>query len=107
MWLSGEVKTPPFSAEARIEAGFLLRQLQAGRLLGMPHSRPMPSIGRHCHELRIQDAGQTWRIIYRVDANAIIIAEVFAKKQQATPAPIVRASQDRLRRYDTIMRGDA
>jgi len=28
VWMSGEVKTPPFSAEARIEAGFLLRRLQ-------------------------------------------------------------------------------
>ena len=107
VWLGGEVKTPPFSPEARIEAGFLLRQLQAGRLLGMPHSRPMPSIGRQCHELRIQDAGQTWRIIYRVDADAVVIAEVFSKKQQRTPAPVIRISQERLRRYDTVMRGDA
>jgi len=106
VWLAGEVKTPPFSPEARIEAGFLLRQLQAGRLLGMPHSRAMPSIGRQCHELRIQDAGQTWRIIYRVDADAIVIAEVFSKKQQRTPAPVIRISQERLRRYDTLMRGD-
>jgi DNA-binding XRE family transcriptional regulator/phage-related protein len=80
VWLSGEVKTPPFWTEARIEAGFLLRQLQAGRLLGMPHSRPMPGIGHQCHELRIQDAGHTWRIIYRVDADAIVIAEVFLQE---------------------------
>ncbi len=30
VWLSGEVKTPPFSTEARLEAGFLLRRLQRG-----------------------------------------------------------------------------
>jgi len=107
VWLSGEVKTPPFSTEARIEAGFLLRQLQAGRPLGMPHSRPMPSIGHHCHELRIQDAAQTWRIVYRVDADAIVIAEVFSKKQQSTPGAVIRVSKDRLRRYDAIMRGNA
>ena len=75
----------PFSADARVEAGFLLRKLQAGHLLGMPHSRPMPSIGPSCHELRIPDAGVTWRIIYRVDDDAVVIAEVFPKKQQATP----------------------
>ena len=107
VWLGAEVKTPPFSTEARIEAGFLLRQLQAGRLLGMPHSKPMPSIGSRCHELRIQDAGQTWRIIYRVDPDAIVIAEVFSKKQQSTPTTVIRVSQERLRRYDAIMRGDA
>jgi len=66
----------------------------------------MPSVGRHCHELRIQDAGRTWRIIYRLDPDAIVIAEVFSKKQQSTPATVIRVSQDRLRRYDTIMRGD-
>jgi phage-related protein len=106
VWLGGEVKTPPFSADARIEAGFLIRKLQGGHRLGMPHSRPMPSIGIHCHELRIQDAQQTWRIIYRVDPDAVIIAEVFAKKQQTTPASVIRSSQERLRRYDLATRGD-
>ena len=27
VWLKGEVKTPPFSNQARLEAGLLLRQL--------------------------------------------------------------------------------
>ncbi len=29
VWLSGEIKTPPLSKDARIEAGYLLRMLQA------------------------------------------------------------------------------
>jgi hypothetical protein len=33
VWLHGEVKTPPFTLAARIEAGFLLRQLQEGETL--------------------------------------------------------------------------
>jgi phage-related protein len=106
VWLGGEVKTPPFSAEARIEAGFLLRSLQRGLGLSMPHSRPMPSIGKRCHELRVQDADKTWRVIYRVDADAIVIAEVFAKKQQTTPASVTRVSQERLRRYDALVQGE-
>jgi hypothetical protein len=28
VWLHGEVRTPPFSKEARVEAGVLLRRLQ-------------------------------------------------------------------------------
>jgi phage-related protein len=103
-WLHGEVKTPPFSDAARLEAGFLLRQLQQGVMLSMPHSRPMPSIGRRCHELRINDADGTWRIIYRVDQDAIVIAEVFAKKTQKTPDEIVRNSQRRLKEYDDASR---
>lgn len=54
-WLGGELKTPPLSPSARIEAGVLLRKLQAGETLPMPHSSPMPVVGPRCHELRIQD----------------------------------------------------
>ena len=68
--LHGEVKTPPFSQEARIEAGVLLRQLQEGESIGLPHSRPRSSIETHCHELRIRDADKNWRIIYRIDDDA-------------------------------------
>ena len=54
-WLHGETKTPPLSTGARIEAGVLLRRLQRGESLSLPESRPMPSIGPRCHELRIDD----------------------------------------------------
>jgi phage-related protein len=79
-WLHGEVKTPPFSKAARIETGYLLRELQGGKSLSMPHSRPMPAIGERCHELRVIDKGVTWRIVYRIDPDAIVVAEVFAKR---------------------------
>src|SRR5579872_3064675 len=85
VWLHGEIKTPPFSAEARLEAGFRLRQLQQGVRLGMPHSRPMPGIGPRCHELRIQDDEETWRIVHRLNPDAVVIAEVFSKKTKTTP----------------------
>jgi phage-related protein len=105
VWLGAEIKTPPLSTGARIEAGFLLRKLQAGESLSMPHSRPMPVIGTRCHELRVQDETRTWRIIYRVDRDAVIIAEVFAKTSQATPKDAIELSQDRLRRYDQESKG--
>lgn len=102
MWLHGEARTPPLSAAARLEAGALLRRLQRGESLSLPQSRPMPSIGRRCHELRITDEDATWRIVYRIDADAIVIAEVFAKKTQATPKAVIAASQRRLRTYDSV-----
>jgi hypothetical protein len=40
VWLRGEIKTPPFSAAARVEAGVLLRRLQRGEKLALPRSRP-------------------------------------------------------------------
>lgn len=39
VWLHGGVGTPPFSLEARREAGYLMRQLQQGIKLSMPQSR--------------------------------------------------------------------
>ena len=102
VWLSGEVKTPPFSTEARVEAGFLLRQLQQGELIPMPHSRPMSSIGCHCHELRIIDKDKTWRIIYRIDVDAILILDVFTKKTQQTPKSVIEVCQKRLKQYDEL-----
>jgi len=100
VWLRGEVKSPPFSPAARLEAGFLLRQLQAGAKLSLPHSRPMPTIGPRCHELRVADEQVTWRIIYRLDPDAVVLADVFAKKTQATPKHVLTACQRRLRQYD-------
>ena len=42
----------------------------------------------------------TWRIVYRLDADAVIIAEVFAKKTQKTPDTVIEAVKKRLRSYD-------
>jgi phage-related protein len=100
VWLEGEIKTPPFSAGARLEAGLLLRRLQRGEMLGMPHSRPMPSLGPRCHELRIDDARVAWRIIYRIDSDAIVIWEVFSKKSRETPRSVIDACKRRIKEYD-------
>lgn len=100
VWLHGEVKSPPFSREARLEAGFLLRRLQRGERIEMPHSRPMSVIGTRCHELRIVDIASTWRIVYRVDADAVVIVEVFKKKSTVTPQSVIEVSRKRLREYD-------
>ena len=102
VWYHGEVKSPPFSKEARIEAGYLLRLLQSGRSLGLPWSRPMPRIGARCHELRITDAQKTWRIMYRIDADAIVIVGVYQKQTPSTPQSVIEACQKRLREYDSI-----
>ena len=97
-WLSGELKTPPLSSDARVEAGVLLRRLQRGEVLSMPESRPMPSIGPRCHELRVDDTVQKreWRVIYYVGRLAIPVLDVFAKDTRATPVEVIRQSKRRL-----------
>jgi phage-related protein len=106
VWLSGEVRTPPFSKGARVEAGFLLRRLQQGETLGMPQARPMPSIGRRCYELRIRDESLNWRILIRIDVDAVVLVEVFGKKTGKTPKKVIDACRERLKRYDVVARGD-
>ena len=101
-WLHGEIKTPPFTNQARIEAGYLLRRLQRGESLRLPHSRRMPSIGKRCHELRIGDRNQDWRIVYRVDSDAIVILAVFAKATRRTPQSVIDACKGRLKQYDSL-----
>jgi phage-related protein len=102
VWLHGEIKTPPMSDKARSETGFLLRKLQQGELIALPHSRPMPTIGAHCHELRIADTDTTWRIIYRIDDDAIVILEVFSKKDRTTPKLVIDSCKKRIKEYDKI-----
>jgi phage-related protein len=102
VWLHGEVKTPPLSHAARSEAGFLLRLVQEGEKLSLPWSRPMPSIGPRCHELRIVDETATWRIVFRIDPDAIVIAGVFPKQSQQTPKHVIDACRRRLRLYDEL-----
>jgi len=99
VWLSGEVKTPPFSQAARLEVGYLLRALQRGDRLSMPMSRPMPSIGPRCHELRIVDERIDWRVVYRIDTDAIVILDVFEKKTRSTPRQIIEVCKRRLKDY--------
>ena len=90
----------PSQKEGRIEAGFLLRRLQRGDFLEMPAARPMPSIGARCHELRVNDTMGNWRLVLRIDSDAIVIVEVFAKKSRATPKAVIDTCKKRFKEYD-------
>jgi len=99
-WLHGEVKTPPLGLAARRELGMLLRDIQDGVLLSLPQSRPMPGIGKRCHELRVIDENKTWRLVYRLEPDAIVILDVFEKKTNQTPLQVINACKRRLSLYD-------
>ena len=105
VWRRTEIKTPPLSAAARVEAGVLLRRLQRGERIGLPHARPMAGIAARCLELRIPDGEHTWRVICRVDADAVIVLEVFSKKTARTPQHVIDKCRRRLREYDRAVGG--
>lgn len=102
VWLHSEVKTPPFSSEARKEAGMLLRRLQKGETLRLPESRPMAVIGQRVHELRIADLRLRvqWRIVYRTQDDAVVILGVFEKKTRATPIHVIATCRRRLALFE-------
>ena len=107
-WVTGTLRTPPVGKEARLEAGGLLRRLQRGEKLGMPHSRPMPSIGPRVHELRVNDGEKrlTWRIFCRTDPDTILVVHWFAKKDRATPKEGIELCRARLKEYDRAQEED-
>ena len=73
-------------------------------MLSLPHSRPMKEIGQRCHELREKDQGTFWRIIYRIDQDAIIILAIFRKQKNQTPKYIINDSKTRLKLYDSAVK---
>jgi phage-related protein len=73
--------------------------LQNGEHLSFPHSRPLREIGKNCLELRILDAHHSWRIVYHIDSEAIVILDVFDKKTNRVPLGVIEVCKDRLDRY--------
>jgi phage-related protein len=102
IWLHGEVKSPPFTLEGRQEAGMLLRLLQEGERLGMPQSEPLPDVGPRCGALRVRDAGHNWRIMYRIDPDAVLVVEVYSKKSRKIPDEVIDRCKLRLKWYDDV-----
>jgi phage-related protein len=103
-WLHGSVKTPPFTDEGRQEAGMLLRLLQEGQRLGMPQAEPLPDVGPRCGALRVRDAEHNWRIMYRVDSDAILVVDVYAKKTRRIPDEVIQRCKQRLKQYDAAVK---
>lgn len=93
------ITTPPMSSDARQVCGYLLRLVQQGETLTMPQSRPMPSIGSNCHELRITDKDNKWRIVYCVLSDHILVIHVFKKKTQKTPKETIDFCKSKLASY--------
>ncbi len=47
----------------------------------------------------------TWRIVYRIDADAILVTAVFAKKTEQTPKREIDNCKARLAKYDADTKG--
>jgi phage-related protein len=49
---------------------------------------------------RIQDQDKSWRIVYRIDRDAVVILEVFRKTTQQTPQRVIQECKRRLKLYE-------
>ncbi len=107
VWLHGEIKSPPFTPEGRQEAGMLLRLLQEGLWLGMPQAESLPDVGPRCGALRVRDAEHNWRIMYRLDPDAVLILEVYEKKSRKIPQAVIDRCRQRYQQYDAALRAAA
>lgn len=74
-----------------------LARLDAGLILSMPLSRPMPDIGRGVHELRLRDRSGIFRVFYFIRAHGTIyLLHAMKKQTQATPPATIKLVKKRL-----------
>jgi len=87
-------------AQARIDAGYLLRLVQKGHNLGPPIAARMTDIGPSCHELRLSADNGEWRVFYHVAADVVLVLGVFHKKTKKTPPRWIEICRKRLRLFN-------
>jgi phage-related protein len=63
----------------------------------MPQAEALPDVGPRCGALRVRDAEHNWRIMYRVDSDAILIVDVYAKKTRRIPDEVIQRCKQRLK----------
>lgn len=74
-----------FPENVRRELGKAIFDLQKGEVLGMPLSRPMPSIASGAAELRIRDQNGVYRVFYYTKSSrGVLVFHAFTKKTRAT-----------------------
>ena len=86
-----------FSKDVRVEFGSALIKVQLGMTLGLPVSRPMPSIEQGAHELRFRDRNGIQRVFYYTKSKqGILVFHAFNKKTQKTPQREIIVGRKRL-----------
>ncbi len=87
-----------FPEDVRRELGKAIFDLQRGETLGMPISRPMPSVAPGAAELRIRDRSGVYRAFYYTSSpRGILVFHAFAKKTRATAKQEIELGKKRLK----------
>ena len=87
-----------FPEDVKDKLGQSILDLQRGFTLGMPKSRPMPSVSKGVEELRVRGSDGIYRAFYLLkDARGIFVFHVFMKKTQKTPPLEIALGRKRLK----------
>lgn len=87
-----------FPEDVRRELGKVIFDLQKGKKLAMPLSRPMASVASSVEELRVRDRSGIYRVFYYTKvADSVLIFHAFAKKTQKTPPREIALAHKRLK----------
>lgn len=91
-----EIEHLDFSIRRRLTELFAI--LAEGESVGMPLSRPMPSVENGAHELRIKDRSGNYRVFYYTKhQSAILVFHMFKKKTEKTPDREINTAKSRLK----------
>ena len=90
-----------FPPDARRDIGYQIEALQQG---GQPADfKPMLTVGKGVEEIRVQEAGGAFRVIYTARvADAIFVLHAFQKKSQATPKRDLETARERFAQLKRI-----
>ncbi len=87
-----------FPGDVKQSLGKAIWELQKGVKLGMPLSKPMPSVASGVEELRVKDASGACRAFcYCRSALGILVFHAFQKKTQKTPKADIALGRKRLK----------
>lgn len=87
-----------FPDEVKRELGKVIFDLQNGKNIGMPLSRPMPEVALGVEELRVRDSSGIYRTFYyKKYKRGILILHAFSKKTQKTLPREMEIARKRLK----------
>lgn len=87
-----------FPKDIKDKLGQSLFEVQIGHKLGMPKSKPMPSVFPGAEELRVKGQDGIYRAFYYTrDERGVLLFHVFVKKTQKTPPLEIELGRKRLK----------
>lgn len=106
VWLEGEVKSPPLllrrdGKRLACSCGCFRKGSDSVCLM----RSLCRALDRGAAPYEFADAQHNWRIVYRVDQDAVLVLEVYAKMTRKIPDEVLERCKRRLRQYDDPQRG--